>query len=53
MKILTLKFDARAGRKEKGGVGKMNSRPALAFRFQFFSATTEFRANEVGAPPNS
>jgi hypothetical protein len=32
-----------AGRKR--GVGKMNSRPALAF------AAAEFRANEVGAPP--
>jgi len=24
--------------------------PALAFRFQFFSAAAEFRANFVGAP---
>jgi hypothetical protein len=30
----------------KRGVGKMNSRPALAF------AAAEFRANKVGAPSN-
>jgi len=32
-----------AGR--KGGVGEMNSRPALAF------AAAEFRASKTGAPP--
>jgi len=40
------KTERTGGAGRKGGVGEMNSRPALAF------AATEFRANEVDAPPN-
>jgi len=39
------------GRAKRKGVGGKEFLPALAFRFQFFSAAAEFRANEVGAPP--
>jgi len=38
------KTERSGGAGRKRGVGKMNSRPALAF------AAAEFRANEVGAP---
>ena len=38
------------GRAKKKGVGGKEFLPALAFRFQFFSAA-EFRASETGAPP--
>jgi hypothetical protein len=39
------KTERSGGAGRKGGVGKMNSRPALAF------AAVEFRANFVDAPP--
>jgi len=38
------KSDRSGGAGRKGGVGEMNSRPALAF------AAAEFRASETGAP---
>jgi len=38
------------GRAKRKGVGGKEFLPALAFRFQFFSAA-EFRASETGAPP--
>jgi len=38
------------GRAERKGVGGKEFLPALAFRFQFFSAAG-FRASETGAPP--
>ena len=39
------KTERSGGAGRKGGVGEMNSRPALAF------ADAEFRASETGAPP--
>ena len=39
------KTERSGGAGRKGGVGEMNSRPALAF------AAAEFRASETGAPP--
>ena len=39
------------GRAKGKGVGGKEFLPALAFRFQFFSAAAEFRASETGAPP--
>jgi len=41
------KTERSGGAGRKGGVGEMNSRPALAF------AVAEFRANKVGAPLSS
>jgi len=38
------------GRAKRKGVGGKEFLPALAFRFQFFSAAAEFRASETGAP---
>ena len=40
----------KLGRAKRKGVGGKEFLPALAFRFQFFSAA-EFRASETGAPP--
>jgi len=38
------------GRAKRKGVGGKEFLPALASRFQFFSAAAEFRASETGAP---
>jgi hypothetical protein len=52
MKIRIPNFKIQSlGRAKKKGVGGKEFLPALAFRFQFFSAATEFRASETGAPP--
>jgi hypothetical protein len=53
-KILTANFEIQSlGRAKRKGVGGKEFLPALAFRFQFFSTTAEFRASETGAPASN